>query len=75
MQKHFVSRGIFHALLILKFNVPPCLFQFDFQEKVLCIIQRGNRNKKFAFMDIRGFDSEVCPEYFLLINNVSFFIH
>ena len=34
-------------------------FQFDFQEKVLCIIQKGNRNKKFAFTDIKGFDSEV----------------
>ena len=53
-------------ILIINNNVSPSLFQFDFQEKVLCIIQKGNRNKKFAFTDIRGFDSEVCLESFPL---------
>lgn len=40
------------------------ILQFDFQEKVVCIIQKGNRNKKLLFSDLRGFDSEDGVRFF-----------
>ncbi|KAL9974456.1 hypothetical protein ACROYT_G011488 [Oculina patagonica] len=45
------------------------ILQFDFQEKVLCIIQKGNRNKKFAFTDIRGFDSEDGVRFYIYFDS------
>ena len=50
---------IFQVSIVQFLKKVSFFFQFDFQEKVLCIIQKGNRNKKFAFTDIKGFDSEV----------------
>ncbi|XP_074617282.1 uncharacterized protein LOC141876525 isoform X2 [Acropora palmata] len=45
------------------------ILQIDFQEKVLCIIQRGNRNKKFAFSDLKGFDSEDGVRFYTYFDN------
>lgn len=45
------------------------ILQFDFQEKVLCIIQKGNRNKKFAFTDLRGFDSEDGVRFYIYFDS------
>ncbi|XP_022802689.1 uncharacterized protein LOC111340162 isoform X4 [Stylophora pistillata] len=45
------------------------ILQFDFQEKVLCIIQKGNRNKKFVFTDIRGFDSEDGVRFYIYLES------
>ncbi|XP_048577123.1 formin-like protein 6 isoform X2 [Nematostella vectensis] len=45
------------------------ILQFDFQEKVLCTIQKGARGKKFCFSQIRGFDSEDGVRFFIYIED------